>query len=192
MAFSIMGWTAAYFMRSRGIAEDRAGVLLGLVGLMAILGAPLGGILADIWQRRNSRGRVYTAALADLLAAVVILSALLLEMKGAGFFLIVVWGILATMGLPSLSSISQDVITPGFKGMSWGMAMLCMYLLGGAWGPFIAGSISDVIGGGAAGLKTGLMVTSLGGIIGSIFFLISSRHYPVDMEKVKDISLKAE
>jgi MFS family permease len=192
MAFSVMGWTVAYVMRSRGIAEDRAGLILGIVSLMAIVGAPLGGFLADLWQKRNSRGRMYVPAIADLLGAAVAIGAFALDLKAIGFVLFIIWGMLATAGLPSLSSVSQDVVTPGLKGMAWGMAVLCMYLLGGAWGPLLVGKISDALGGGAEGLRIALMIASTGGFIGGFLFLMGARFYPKDMEMVRDITLEAE
>lgn len=192
MAFSIMGWTVAYVMRSRGIAEDRAGLILGVVSLMAIVGAPLGGFLADLWQKRNSRGRMYVPAIADILGAAVAIGAFALDLRGLGFALLIIWGMLATLGLPSLSSISQDVVTTGFKGMAWGMAVLCMYLLGGAWGPLLVGKISDALGGGTGGLRIALMIASVGGFIGGFLFLLGARFYPKDRAKVRDSTLEAE
>ena len=115
-----------------------------------------------------------------------------LDLRGLGFALLIIWGMLATLGLPSLSSVSQDVVTTGFKGMAWGMAVLCMYLLGGAWGPLLVGRISDALGGGTGGLRIALMIASLGGFIGGFLFLLGARFYPRDMARVRDITLEAE
>jgi MFS family permease len=171
------------------VAEDKAGMLLGIISLMAVIGAPLGGVLADFWQKKNPKGRMLWAALADTAAAAFIIVALFFDVNGVGFVLALVWCFFTMSALPALGSVTQDVVTPGLKSMSWGMAVFVMYLLGGGWAPMLVGVISDSLGGGAGGLKTALMIMSIGGFGGGILFLLGSRHYPADQEKVGDHTL---
>lgn len=209
MAFSVLTWFSAYFMRSRGVTVDKAGMLLGIISLMAIIGAPLGGFLADMWQKKNDKARMLLPAVMDLLSAVVLIAALVFKVEGIGFYLALLWGVLFMMGLPALSAVTQDVVTPALKGMAWGLTVLTMYVFGGGWAPYVVGEISDalfvVLGGTAEGLtdaevmnfmaeglKYALMIVATSGIIASIFFFIGARHYPDDMNKVKDITLEAE
>ena len=58
LAFSYLSWTPAFLMRSKGVTAADAGMTVGIISLMAIIGAPLGGFLADAWQKKNSRGRM--------------------------------------------------------------------------------------------------------------------------------------
>lgn len=192
MAFSLLTWLSAYFMRSRGIAEDKAGMLLGIISLMAVFGAPLGGVLADFWQKKSPRGRMLWAALADAAAALFIIVALVLNVAGAGFVLALVWCFFTMSALPALASITQDVVKPGLKSMAWGMAVFVMYVLGGGWAPMLVGVISDSLGGGAEGLRTALMIMSLGGFVGGVLFFFGSRHYPADQKKVGDHAFEKE
>jgi MFS family permease len=192
MAFSLLTWLSAFFMRSRGIAEDKAGMLLGIISLMAVIGAPLGGIVADIWQKKSSKGRMYLAAVADASAAAAILVAFSFDLQGIGFAFALAWCFFTMAAMPSLMSVTQDVVTPGLKSMAWGMAVFVMYVLGGGWAPALVGVISDGLGGGAHGLKVALMIMSLGGFAGGALFLIGSRHYPADHDKVKHHTLEGE
>ena len=192
MAFSLLTWLSAYFMRSRGVAEDKAGMLLGIISLMAVFGAPLGGLLADFWQKKSPRGRMLWAALADAAAALFIIVALLLNVAGVGFGLALVWCFFTMSALPALASITQDVVKAGLKSMAWGMAVFVMYVLGGGWAPMLVGMISDSLGGGAEGLRSALMIMSLGGFAGGALFFFGSRHYPADVEKVGDHALEKE
>jgi hypothetical protein len=41
--YSLLTWLTAYSMRSQGIAEDKAGPAVGVITLMAVFGAVLGG-----------------------------------------------------------------------------------------------------------------------------------------------------
>jgi MFS family permease len=192
MAFSMLTWLSAYFMRSRGVAEDKAGMLLGIISLMAVVGAPLGGVLADLWQKKNPRGRMLWAAVADIAAALFIVVALFLNVAGVGFGLALIWCFFTMSALPALASITQDVVKPGLKSMAWGMAVFVMYILGGGWAPMLVGMISDSLGGGAEGLRIALMIMSGGGLVGGTLFFFGSRHYPADQEKVGDHTLEKE
>ena len=192
MNFSMLVWLSAFFMRSRGIAEDKAGMLAGLIMMMAIVGAILGGALSDIWQKRNRKARMLLAMAGDGLAAVVLIAALLLDVRGPGYVLGVIWGMLVMIGTPALNAVSQDVVMPALKGTSWGMAVFCMYVFGGGWAPIVVGAISDALGGGAAGLKTALIIVAFSGIAAAFLLWLGSRHYPADMDRVKNAVLEAE
>jgi predicted MFS family arabinose efflux permease len=52
-AYSFLTWAPAFVMRAQGVGEDKAGLLIGILSLMAIVGAPLGGVIADLWQNFN-------------------------------------------------------------------------------------------------------------------------------------------
>jgi MFS family permease len=183
MNFSILTWLPAYLMRAHGIGEDTAGMYFGIIALMALIGAPLGGFLADVWQKRNRRGRMYLPCLAAFLSSLILIPALRYEVKGFGFALAIIWGVLAVVLMPPIMAVSQEVVTPGLKGMSVGMFNLCVYLLGGGWAPWIVGMISDSLGGGMSGLRIALMLTTLGGFAGGTLFWLASRSYPVDMDR---------
>ncbi len=192
MNFSMLVWLSAFFMRSRDIAEDKAGMLAGLVMMMAIFGAILGGALSDIWQKRNPKARMLLAMTGDGLAAAVMIAALLLDVKGAGYYLAVLWGMMVMIGTPALNAVSQDVVKPALKGTSWGMAVFCMYVFGGGWAPIVVGAISDSLGGGAEGLKQALIIVAFSGFVAAFLLWLGSRHYPDDMDRVKNAVLEAE
>lgn len=196
MSFAILVWMPAALMRTLDITESKAGMIMGAIVMCAIIGAVLGGFLADSWQKRNSRGRMLLPSITDPLAALmVILSMLALRaggMFGLFFAFAVVYGILNVTGLPALGAVTQDVVHPRLKSMSWGLAMFCMYMFGGGWAPVMVGALSDALGGGAGGLQVALVIASTSGFLAGLCFWVSSRYYPADMEKVKGYQLEAE
>ncbi len=159
---------------------------------MGIIGAPLGGIIADIWQKKNPRGRIYTPLMAAIAGAALLVPTVLFELTGIGYAFGILFGIFLVMGVPAVNSISQDVVAPGLKGLSWGMAGFIAMLGGAGWAPSVVGAISDSLGGGAYGLKVAFVIMAVCGIIAAILFWVASRHYPADMDKVKGILLEAE
>ena len=190
MAYALLSWLPAYFMRSHGIAEDKAGMAVGAIYFMPIFGAAIGGVLADRWHKKNPKGRMLLLATGDLLATACAIVALLLNVQGAGYVLMCAWGALALLGIPALSAVTQDVAEPAIKTMAFGLAVFCSYLLGGAWGPVVAGAISDALGGGAEGLKNALIIVCLAGFVAAYVEWRGARTYPADAARVKSAALR--
>jgi len=160
--------------------------------LAAIIGSPVGGILADIWFKKNPRGRLYLPAITVGLSALCLAGALYLQLKGLGMILVISYGLLNVMGMSSLNAMTQDVAPVAQKGLIVGLAVFCMYVFGGGWSPYLVGAISDVLGQGAQALGTALTIASAGGILGAICYLMASKRYVADMEKVRHEQLMAE
>lgn len=194
MTQAALAWLPAFFMREFGWNEAQAGGAAGAIGICAIIGALLGGFLADYWNRKNRRGHLYLPALAILIGAVCLSTAFMTFNISfvIGFAFAIIYGIANVAAVPALGTVSQNVIPPSQKGLSWGLAVFATYVLGGAWSPWLVGSISDTLGGGADGLKWALLITCIGGVLACICFLIGSRTYPSDVDKVKGSVLQAE
>ncbi len=195
-AFTILAWMPALLMRSLQVSEARAGMMMGLIAMCAIVGALLGGILADSWQKRNPRGRMLLPIIADVGAAFAMVFMVLTLMTGAPAALFysvgILYGIGSVLGMPALGAVTQDVVHPGLKGMSWGLAMFCMYVLGGGWAPVLVGILSDAMGGGAEGLQWATMLMASGGILSGLCYWRGARYYPADAERVRNIILETE
>ncbi|HPV48884.1 MAG TPA: MFS transporter [Smithellaceae bacterium] len=204
MSFSILVWSPALLMRTMKISESKAGAILGVMGLVAILGALIGGVLADAWKKRGGGGRVMVAGVADTLSAMLGVGALIIlgiAGEGASFgnplviaslILLTAYFISSVVGTPATGAVTQDVVEPRLKGISWGMTMFCMYMLGGAWGPVLTGALSDRLGGGANGLRMALIFAAATGVLGAFCFWRSSRHYAADCAKVAHCTIEAE
>jgi MFS family permease len=184
MTVSVLVWSPALIIRLMNISEAKAGMIVGGWGLMAIIAAPLGGWLADYWQKKNGKGRLYLPALASVLAAVVLIIMVLLRFGPVGIVLGFVYGMLSVIGSPALNAVSQDVVPAAHKGLSMGMAVFAAYMFGGAWGPLAVGAISDKLGGGADGLLAALLFCSIAGLVAGIILWLAARTYEADMEKV--------
>lgn len=192
MAFSFIVWGPSFLMRSQGLSAEKAGLIVGIIAIMAIIGAPLGGVVADLWQKKNKRGRMLAPAIFMPVAALLLALSVLFNLEGAGLIMGILFGIVSIMGVPALSAVTQDVVPPGLKAASWGMSIVGMYLFGGAFAPMLVGALSDALGGGAQGLKIAIMIGASGGILAGICYWLGAKAYPGDREKVKDTVLLAE
>lgn len=192
MTSSVLIWLPSLLMRVLHISEAKAGLIMGGVGLAAIVGAPLGGFLSDFWQRKNPRGRIYVPAVAYVLSGALLIVVILTGLNRIGIGLAVFYGIATAMAMPAIAAISQDVVPVAHKGLSMGMAVFAQYIFGGAWGPYVVGVVSDALGGGAKGLNMGMMLCGVFGLVAGMLFLVAARTYPEDAQKVKDQAILAE
>jgi MFS family permease len=194
MSQAQMYWTVPLVMREFNIKEDTAGLILSIGIPLAVLGALIGGWFSDFWHKKNRKGRMLLPAWTALISAVFLAAAfpiLSLNWQVAGA-LATVYGFVYYIGMPALGAVSQEVIPPAHKGLSWGMTIFCMYMLGGAWSPWAVGGISDILGGGASGLTWALLFSCIGGLGAAICFFMGSKTYVADADKVKDAVLETE
>jgi MFS family permease len=194
MSQAQMYWTVPLIMREFGIKEDTAGLVLSIGIPLAVLGALLGGWFSDFWHKKNRRGRLLLPGWTALVSTIFLAAAYpLLQFNWiiAGT-LATVYGFVYYVGMPALGAVSQEVIPPAHKGLSWGMTIFCMYMFGGAWSPWAVGGISDALGGGATGLTWALLFTCIGGIASAFCFFMGSRTYIADADRVKDSILVAD
>jgi len=194
MSQAQMYWTVPLVMREFGIKEDAAGLILSIGIPLAVIGALLGGWFSDFWHKKNRKGRMLLPGWTALLSAVFLAVAILvlnLNWQVAAV-LATAYGFIYYVGMPALGAVSQEVIPPAHKGLSWGMTIFSMYMFGGAWSPWAVGGISDALGGGAGGLTWALFVSCVGGIAAAFCFFMGSRTYVADADRVKDTTLVAE
>ncbi len=85
MSLAVLVWIPAFLMRVQNISEGKAGMIMGIIVVSSAVGAPLGGWLSDVWQKKNDRGRMLVPAVADILAVIAIITSLHYDIKGLGF-----------------------------------------------------------------------------------------------------------
>jgi MFS transporter, Spinster family, sphingosine-1-phosphate transporter len=180
-------WTPAILMRAYNMDAATAGGNFGLVSLVMFL-APLGGLIADRWQKRSQRGRPMWLALTTFLALVFFTAAFLSIGQPVQVFLILmgVAMFFVAMNLPVGFTIVNDVITPGLRSTAIGISALVMQGLGATLGTVAVGAISDRLGGGAAGLQWGLIWTLPVFALAVITNLLLAKYYPIDSARCTD------
>ncbi len=188
LVFSLMSWFPTLIMRGYGVGTAEAGKIVGIILAGGLVSAPIGGLLADVWQRRNRRGRMYFAGTIMILTAISKFS--LFYTLGISLKLTIIIGfidgILTPMVLPLIFSINADVSPAKLRATCMGLNTLIVFLLGTMWGPLVMGVLSDSFGAGMIGLSRAGMICCFAGLLASMFYFIGSKFYPADSEKVKD------
>lgn len=184
---SLMTWLPSYFHRFHGMSEQRAGSVAAGLALLVLVGAPLGGFWADRWRKSRLNARMVFSGITSGLSAALLASALLLSQTPLFGPLLVLFGVFTVCYVAPSAAVTQDVVHPGLRALSYGLCVICQHLLGGAWSPMLVGSLSDKIG-----LDKALLVIPLLGIAASVLLLVGSRGYARDLERVKPIKLLEE
>jgi MFS family permease len=181
-------WTPTILMRQYNMDAATAGHNFGLVSLVLLL-APLGGFIADRWQKRNKRGRPLFLALTCLLALIFFAAAFFSVGQDVQVFLILL-GIgmfFVALNLPVGFTVVNDVIAPGLRSTAIGISALVMQGLGATLGTVAVGAISDRLGGGAYGLQWGLIWSLPVFALSIVTNLILAKYYPADSAKCNDL-----
>jgi MFS family permease len=184
---SLLTWLPTYFQNVRGLAQDKAGTMASAVMMLALVGAPLGGYLTDLWRKKRINSRLLFPAITTLLSAIVLLTALFIFKTGIiQFVLLLILGVLIMAFISGAAAVTQDVIHPGLRATSYAIAVVVQNLLGASTAPIVLGKIYD-----HSNIQTALSILPAVLLVGSLLFYLGSRYYAKDMEKVAKINLEA-
>ena len=71
LSTAYLTWLPSYFNRVQGLNMEQSSLKTASIMLFAIVGAPLGGYLADVWMKRRVNARPLFAGLSSFAAAVI-------------------------------------------------------------------------------------------------------------------------
>jgi len=176
MLSGVLVWQASFLIRVHHLSLAQAGLLAGLAaGIFGGLGSLLGGPLGDRVFKRGGVAALPLAAasttVASLLTGLVFLLSdnLVLALAGLVLFELIVRGYTA----PGYSAI-LGTVQPQMRGISVAALQIATNLVGYGFGPFLAGVVSDWVGG-SDGIRWGLAALLLTGAWGCIHFILAWR-----------------
>jgi predicted MFS family arabinose efflux permease len=172
-----MYWGPTFFNRYFGMNMSKA----GLMALSALIAGPLGGILADRVARKNPRNKLILCFISVLLSlgfsiAGYVLRIIPLVFMGTFFMVFFV---------AAQATVTQEVVPSFQRSSSYGLYVLTQYLLGGLWGPWLCGVISD-----SSNLINAFYIVTLIGLVGCGGYLLAARHYDSDVNAAKEKDLQ--
>ena len=179
-------WLPKYFETVKGMNPKTAGTLAGAVMMLALIGAPLGGYLTDKWRETEPRARMLLPAASTLLSGLLLFLAFWV-FKGTGQLVaLFIFGICIMLFISGAAAVTQDVIHPGLRATSYAIAVLVQNLIGSFTAPIVLGRISDL-----TNISTAMSILPFSLIIGALLFLMGSKYYISDMDKVAKVRLEA-
>jgi predicted MFS family arabinose efflux permease len=170
---ALLTWLPTYFNRVEGLEMSKAGPKGGMVMMMAVIGAPLGGYLTDKWRAKGkATARMVFPALSSL-AAALLLYISFSGIRGLEQYLVLLAAGLAAVGfVPAAVAVTQDVVHPGLRATSLSVNVIVQHLLGSSLGPLFIGALSD-----RYGLQTALTALPAFCLVAAALFYAGSFSY---------------
>jgi MFS family permease len=185
---ALLTWLPTYFHRAEGMPMTEAGTRGAGVMLLAVVGAPVGGYLADRWQRHRPNARMLLPAASSLATAVALFFAFnVFPSGGAQYIVLLGAGLTAVSFAPAATAVTQDVVHPGLRATSASVCVVVQHLLGSAIGPTFVGAISD-----RTDLATALGFLPAFTLAGAALFFVGSFFYEADVARLEAVALEAE
>ncbi|MDX9813024.1 MAG: MFS transporter, partial [Bacteroidales bacterium] len=184
---SLLTWLATYFQTTRDLAQDKAGSMASAVMVLALIGAPVGGILTDKWRKTQVNARLLLPAISTLISAVLLFAALYIFSGIVQYIVFLMLGICIMVFISGAAAVTQDVIHPGLRATSYAIAVVVQNLLGSSTAPLVLGKIYD-----NSTIQNALSILPYVLVVGSLLFYLGSRYYEKDMQKVTRVDLVAE
>jgi MFS family permease len=179
-------WLPKYFEQVNGMQPKTAGTLAGAVMMLALIGAPMGGVIIDRWRKNEPRARMLFPAITTFISAVLLFIAFYFTKGTLQMAVLFVFGIFIMLFIAGAAAVTQDVIHPGLRATSYAIAVLVQNLIGSFTAPIVLGRISDL-----TNIKTAMSILPFFLLLGSLLFWFGSRYYLSDMDKVAKIRLEA-
>jgi len=184
---AIIFWMPTYFHRTGGISISEAGVKTSMLMVLALVGLPLGGWLADMWFKKRVSARLLFPAITSALNAVAIFVAISLLTGQAQFLMLLLMGVLASAFAPAAITATQEAIHPGLRAISYSLCVVVQNLFGASMAPIVIGKLSDLYG-----IQTAMSVLPVFLAASALVFLAGSFFYARDLAKVEKVTLEWE
>lgn len=182
----LLTWLSTYFQTVRQIPQDKAGTLASAIMVLALVGAPLGGILTDRWRKTRINARLLLPAISTMVSAILLFAGLYLFSGTVQFVIFLLMGITIMMFISGAAAVTQDVIHPGLRATSYAIAVVVQNLLGSSTAPLVLGKIYDL-----STIQTALSILPFVLFLGAVLFFLGSKYYEKDMTKVAKVNLEA-
>jgi sugar phosphate permease len=184
---AMLTWLPTYFEKTRGIDPEKAGKMASMVMLLSLIGAPVGGIITDLWRKTKLNARLLFPAITTCISAIILFVALTMFKGSAQYTLLLVFGVFILTFIAGAAAVTQDVIHPGLRATSYAIAVVVQNLLGSSMAPIVLGKIYDL-----SNIETAISILPFILMVGSALFFVGSKYYVGDMEKVAKIKLEAQ
>ena len=186
VSMALITWLPTYFYKIMDKPNMQAAAMQSAgIFLLAIVGAPVGGIVTDIIRKKYLKARMLVPALSSVITSALLVVAFLLPPGTPQYMVLLAMGFFAPWYNGAAAAVTQDVVHPGLRSTSMGVANLIQNLLGASLGPLFVGAISDRIN-----LLTAFQLLPIFMVFGGIMFFVGSFFYLRDKNKVEKVELQ--
>lgn len=142
----------ARYIGGMSAAEEVATILGWSAALSAAVGVILGGIISDLWRRRDARERLFVNMLSILLATPFVYFLFTTASLRTFYWIFPMAHLFASAWVGAAVATLQDLVLPRLRATAGATYILGTTMVGLALGPYLAGKVADV----AQNLSTGI------------------------------------
>ena len=187
-SISMSTFLPTYFQRVHGFPLQKATLLASGIMLTSIIGSPLGGWIADTWMKKKIEARLLVPSISAFLAAALFIGGFHLFSGGViQYAIFLLAGMASIAWASSAIAVTQDVVHPGLRAVSYALCVITQNLLGSSLGPVVTGALSDRLG-----ILAALEIASTTALLSCVLFYLGSRFYKRDLSKVQRVVLTPE
>ncbi len=180
-----LSWLPTYYYRIEHLSMEKAAMKGSGVMLLAIIGFPIGGYLADKWREKTVRARLYFPAITSVVTAAFFFTGFYWLEGATQYYLILAGGVTAAAFSPAAIAVTQDVIHPGLRATSYSFCVIFQNLLGSSLGPLFVGMMSD-----RYDIHTALTIVPFAALISAVLYIGASFFYENDLAKVEQVTMR--
>ena len=182
----LVAWAAAFMQRTHGLSVARVGADFGLWALGGgILGALVGGRMADRLQQRWRGGRVLVSGAGFVLGAPVCAALILVrDLRWFGPLIMATYFLYTWYNGP-LVAVILDVVPATVQASVLGAFVLFSHLAGDALAPPLIGYLSDRTG----SLQGAMLLLPTVGLLGGVIILIGLTTVARDIHRMSALDL---
>ena len=143
----LLVWVPNYLFETRGIEQARAGLMLGLVTLVAaITGMSAGGWVSDKLSLKKPQALFLVPGLAMLAAIPFVILGLLATSEPLIYGAIFAAETLMFINTGPCNAIIANVVQPNMRAAAYAVAIFAVHFLGDIWSPYLIGKAADWFG----------------------------------------------
>lgn len=169
VAMVLLSWMPAFLYEKFHLSLAMSGLTATIfVQLASMVGAPLGGWMADAWRLRSAGGRIGVQMLGLLGAAPFVIWCGQTLSVTSLIMALTFWGLFKGIYDANIFASVLDVIRPEARGTAVGFMNMIGWLVGAGTAPVVIGYIAQ-----RASLSYGISIASLALVAASILLLIA-------------------
>ena len=184
IGFSVNGpaiWLPTFLVRVRGMSVETAGEIVGLSAIIAgILGAFVGGVLADRWMARRRNARMFILFVRSLLVIPFLFGMLFITTPWLLVLLIIIGSCVSALWFGPGSAVVHDLVAPEIRSVAVAVYVLVINLAAGI-SPILIGKMTD-INGDPLFLQYALLIAPVGDLCAALCHYQGSRTLVADMQ----------
>ena len=184
---AITTWLPTYYHRLEGLPLGQAGMKTSGILMLAVIGLPLGGWLADVWFKKRPSSRLLFPAITVALSSVVVFVAFSFLEGKAQYMALLLNGILGVGFVAAAITATQETVHAGLRAISYSVCVIVQNILGASLGPIVIGAFSD-----AYGIKVAMTILPIFLAASALLFFAGSFFYEKDLKKVEKVTLECE